>query len=163
MSARFGNNGEFSKAFHHSESLDRFVCLWFFIPLENFSFIWRRHHYWWRATNFDLFVLGTHSHWAVRVLERATGRPLIMIISGDPCQPHLLPSFCNGSGDVTMSVGTTGLSQPEIEFCHSILQQLLPLGRKLKISIRPRNKPPRGHMLPHSVLILHLTGSVSQE
>ena len=25
----------------------------FFVPLENFSLIWRRHHCWWRAANFD--------------------------------------------------------------------------------------------------------------
>ena len=28
------------------------VCLEFFVPLENFSLKWRRHHSWWRATNF---------------------------------------------------------------------------------------------------------------
>ena len=31
-----------------------FVCLGFIVPLENFSPIWRRHHYRWRAANFDL-------------------------------------------------------------------------------------------------------------
>ena len=31
-----------------------FVCVEFFIPLENFSLIWRRHHCRWRAANFDL-------------------------------------------------------------------------------------------------------------
>ena len=31
-----------------------FVCLWFIVPLQNFSLIWRRHHYRWRAANFDL-------------------------------------------------------------------------------------------------------------
>ena len=31
-----------------------FVCLGFFVPLENFSLIWRRHHCRWRAANFDL-------------------------------------------------------------------------------------------------------------
>ena len=29
------------------------VCFGFFIPLKYFSLNWRRHHYWWRATNFD--------------------------------------------------------------------------------------------------------------
>ena len=29
-------------------------CLGVFIPLENFSFIWRRHHYRWRGANFYL-------------------------------------------------------------------------------------------------------------
>ena len=31
-----------------------FVCLGFFVPLQNFSLIWRRHHYRWKAANFDL-------------------------------------------------------------------------------------------------------------
>ena len=32
-----------------------FVCL--FVPHENFSLIWRRHHYRWRAANFDLYLV----------------------------------------------------------------------------------------------------------
>ena len=33
----------------------RFVCFFgLIVPLENFSLIWRRHHYRWRASNFDL-------------------------------------------------------------------------------------------------------------
>ena len=35
-------------------SLCLFVCFEFIVPLENFSLIWRRHHYWWRASNHDL-------------------------------------------------------------------------------------------------------------
>ena len=33
-----------------------FVCMfvWFIVPLEDISFIWRRHHSRWRAANFDL-------------------------------------------------------------------------------------------------------------
>ena len=31
-----------------------FLCLGFIVPLENCSHIWRRHHYRWRAANFDL-------------------------------------------------------------------------------------------------------------
>ena len=31
-----------------------FVCLGFFVPLDNFSLIWRCHHCLWRAANFDL-------------------------------------------------------------------------------------------------------------
>ena len=31
------------------------ICLFFFFaPLENFSLIWRNHHYQWRTTKFDL-------------------------------------------------------------------------------------------------------------
>ena len=33
-----------------------FVCLGFFIPLEDFSLIWRRHHYRWKAADFDKSV-----------------------------------------------------------------------------------------------------------
>ena len=36
----------------HSHSL--IVCLGFFFPLKNVSLIWRRNHYGWRASNFDL-------------------------------------------------------------------------------------------------------------
>ena len=32
-----------------------FGRLGYIVPLENFSFIWRRHHYRWRAANFDLY------------------------------------------------------------------------------------------------------------
>ena len=32
-----------------------FVCLGFCVPFENFSLIWRRYHFQWRALNFDLF------------------------------------------------------------------------------------------------------------
>ena len=34
--------------------LNNLVCLEFFVPLKNFSLIWRHHHYQWRAANFDL-------------------------------------------------------------------------------------------------------------
>ena len=26
-----------------------------FVPLKNYSLIWRRYHYWWRATNLDIY------------------------------------------------------------------------------------------------------------
>ena len=32
-----------------------YVCLGVHCPLENFSLIWRRHHYRWRSLNFDLY------------------------------------------------------------------------------------------------------------
>ena len=33
---------------------EKLTCLEFFVPLENFLLIWRRHHCRWRAANFDL-------------------------------------------------------------------------------------------------------------
>ena len=41
-------------SYNEVTSLCLFVCLGFFIPLENYSLIWRRHHYQWRTANFDL-------------------------------------------------------------------------------------------------------------
>ena len=32
-----------------------FVCLWFFVPLDNFTLILKRHHFLWRVANFDLW------------------------------------------------------------------------------------------------------------
>ena len=34
-----------------------------FVPLEHFSVMWRRHHYWWIAELFFIYILGTHGHW----------------------------------------------------------------------------------------------------
>ena len=40
------------------------VCLGFYVQLENFSLIWRRHHYRWHASNFDLcLVLMAIEYW----------------------------------------------------------------------------------------------------
>ena len=45
-----------------------FICLFgVYRPTQNFSLIWRRHYCRWRAANF-LPLLGTHGHWAMRVL-----------------------------------------------------------------------------------------------
>ena len=50
------------------------VCLGFIIQLQNFQLIWRRHHYIWRAAKFWT-MLGTHGHWAVRVLKPRIPQP----------------------------------------------------------------------------------------
>ena len=73
-----------------------FVCLFeFIVPLANFSLIWRRNHWRWRAANFDLC---RHS-WLLSSVGSATchtyydtGLPFIMVISEDPWHSHLLPS-----------------------------------------------------------------------
>jgi hypothetical protein len=43
----------------------------FYVPLKNFSFIWKRHHWRWRAVKFRP-MLGAHGLWARRDLYRAT-------------------------------------------------------------------------------------------
>jgi hypothetical protein len=45
--------------------------LWFYVPLKNFSLIWRRHHYRWRAAKFRP-ILGAQGPWGGRDLYRAT-------------------------------------------------------------------------------------------
>jgi hypothetical protein len=48
------------------------VCLsLFYAPLKNFSLIWKRHHYRWRAAQFR-FMLGAQGLWARRDIYRAT-------------------------------------------------------------------------------------------
>ena len=56
-----------------------FVCLWFFVPLENFSLIWRRHH-----SLLQIFTYAMHLS--------SEGHPFIMIISEDSWHSHQLPS-----------------------------------------------------------------------
>ena len=41
-----------------------FVCLGFFVTLQNFTLVWRRHQYRWRATNFYPYsALMAIEHW----------------------------------------------------------------------------------------------------
>ena len=48
----------------YSQCLSCCICLGVFVPLNNFSLIWRRYHYRWRAANFDLFsALMTFEQW----------------------------------------------------------------------------------------------------
>ena len=63
-----------------------FVCLFgIFVPLENFSLIWRRHLYRWRASNLDLcLALMAMEQWGLFSTHCDTGHPFIMAISDDP-------------------------------------------------------------------------------
>jgi hypothetical protein len=47
------------------------VYLLFYVPLENFCLIWRRHHYRWKAAKFRA-ILGAQGLWAGRDLYHAT-------------------------------------------------------------------------------------------
>ena len=63
------------------------VCLGFFVPLENFSLVWRRHHYRWMAANFDLYsVFMTSEQWGFFSVPHLLWHesPLIMVVSEDP-------------------------------------------------------------------------------
>ena len=59
-----------------------FVCLWFYVPLKDFSLIWRRHHYRWMASNFDLCSgLMAIEQWGfINVPHCDTKSPFIMVI-----------------------------------------------------------------------------------
>ena len=77
---------------------DPFVCLFdcleFYVQLENFSFIWRRHHY---GEGLQILTYTRHSlplssegSLACHTY-RDTGHPFIMVISEDPWQSQRLP------------------------------------------------------------------------
>ena len=71
-----------------------FVCLGVFVPLENFSLIWRRRHYLWRTTNFDLYsAVITIEQWGFFSVPHLLwhGPTNIMVISEDLWHSHLLP------------------------------------------------------------------------
>jgi hypothetical protein len=73
-----GDVDTFEDVFPTSDGKDRddaigwlIDCLRFYIPLKNFSLIWRRHHCRWRAAKFRP-ILGAQGLWAGRDLYRAT-------------------------------------------------------------------------------------------
>jgi hypothetical protein len=57
--------------FSISEHWGLFVYLLFYVPFEDFAFIWRRHHYRWRAAKFRP-MFSAQGYWGGRVLYRAT-------------------------------------------------------------------------------------------
>ena len=64
------------------------VCLFlgeFIVPLENFSLIWRRHHYRWRASNLDIYsaIVAIEQLGFFRACHTYcdTGPPFIIVIS----------------------------------------------------------------------------------
>ena len=79
-----------------SAKFSLFVCVEFFVPFESFSLIWRRHHYRWRAANFDhtwhLWPLSSEGSLACHNYCD-TGHPFTMGISEDPWHSHLMSSF----------------------------------------------------------------------
>ena len=74
------------------------VCLFlgeFIVPLENFSLIWRRHHYRWRAANFFLCsALMAIEQWGFYCMPHLLwhGASVYNVISEDPWHLHLLPN-----------------------------------------------------------------------
>jgi hypothetical protein len=68
--------------------------LLFYVPIKNFSLIWRRHHCLWRAAKLRP-MLGAQGLWAGRDLYRATPavtRTLVFpVLSEGP--PHLVASY----------------------------------------------------------------------
>ena len=89
-----------------------FFCLGFFVPLENLSLIWRRHHYRWKLQNLTfarhLWPLSSEGSLACHTYFD-TGHPFIMVIPEGPWHSQLLPSV--GSGIVTTCCYDLGLSR----------------------------------------------------
>ena len=75
---------------------NNFVCLCFFVPLENSSLIWNRHH---TGERLQILTFARHS-WPLGTecslachTNCDTGLPFIMVISEDPWHSLLLPSI----------------------------------------------------------------------
>ena len=72
------------------------LFVWVFSPLQNVSFIWRRHNDRWRAAHVDLCsALIAIEHWGSLAynIYCVLGHPLKMVISEDLWQSHLLPDI----------------------------------------------------------------------
>ena len=98
-----------------SEFSSHFVV---FVPFENFSLIWRRHHHLWRATNFDLNPpLIDIEQWGFLTCDTYcdTDQPSIMVISEDQWNSHLVPNVGSGAVTITTCWNDLRLSRPGIE------------------------------------------------
>ena len=82
------------------------------VPLENFSLIWRRHHYRWKAANLTYtwhsWPLSSEGSLACHIYCDKGG-PFIMVISEDSWHSHLLPSVWQWS---CHNLFLRGLSRP---------------------------------------------------
>ena len=120
-----------------------YVHVFVFFPLENFWLIWRSHHDWWRATNFDLYTLhGIHGHWAVR----------------DPHLPWHVPTLYKGHlrGPVTL----TPVAKP-VTTCAKELGLSRP-GIQPQLPGCEVNALPLRHRSSWSTCILHLNISIDE-
>ena len=89
-----------------SKGREKNFCLGVFVPFENFSLIWRRHHYRWTAANLELYsALMVIKQWFFLACHTFcdTEHPLIMVISEDPWHWHLLPSVTSCFIDLGLS------------------------------------------------------------
>ena len=93
-----------------------FVCLEFFVPLENFSLICRRHHDRWMAANFDLCsALMAIEKWGFFNSHTYSDMGhFIMVFSEDSCDHTYLPRVWQLSTTVLNLINPWLLSMPII-------------------------------------------------
>ena len=93
-----------------------FVCLWFFVPLENFSLIWSRHHNLSRAPNFYIYsALMAIEQWGFPNMWHLL---YVTVYNGHLRGPvTLMPTWCRvyGSGAVTTCFNDWSLFKSGIE------------------------------------------------
>ena len=94
-----------------------FVCLEFFVLLENCSLIWRRHHYRWRAANFDLCsALMAVEQWGFFSVPHLLWHRA-SVYNGHLRGPVSLTSNAQRSAvELSLPVFKTGLSRLEFEY-----------------------------------------------
>ena len=91
---------------------DLFICLWIFVPIENFSLIWRRHHCRWRDSNFDLcLALMTIEQWGFFSLPHLL-RHVASVYNGHLWEPITLTPIADRlATELSLPAFTTGLLQ----------------------------------------------------
>ena len=106
-------------------SVGWFVCLGFFILLENFSLILRRHHYHWRLLTYALHLWPLSSEGSLAFHTYFdTGHPFIIVISKDQWHSHLLPSIWQWSCQylfLRLGSVTAGIQTPNLLFAERTL------------------------------------------
>ena len=107
------------------------VCLEFYVSLENFSFMWTRHHYLWRTAYFDLLPLNGEGSFACYTY--CDTRHQFIIIYWSSLKTRDTHTCCRAfrSGAVITCSNNLGLSRPE----HARQTLYLPTEPKLALHV----------------------------
>ena len=97
---------------------DLIIRLVFFVPLENFSLIWSRHHYWWRALNFDLCsAIMAIEQWGLFSVPHLLWHRGIRLWWSSP-RTRDIHTYCRAFGSESVTTSFNNLGMSRLEFKH---------------------------------------------